>query len=85
MSAWSETLKGLEGKLTRSTYVTWLQDTVLLGVADKVAQVMVPNQFAVEYLNRRHYQGVVRELSKVIQQDDVDVHFIPAQPPGLTT
>ena len=83
-SAWTETLKGLKEKVSAGTYASWLQDTVLLGIVDRVAQVMVPSQFAVEYLNQRHYQGIVREFSKVIRQDDVDVQFIPAQPPGLT-
>ena len=74
-TAWTLTLENLKEQITSGSYVTWLKDTVLLGIAENTAQVMVSSQFAAEYLNRRHYQGVVRALSDVIHQD-VEVQFI---------
>jgi len=76
-SAWNLTLKKLKEKATSTAYETWLKDTLLLGVTDGTAQVMVANAFAVEYMNRRLYQSIARTLSDVIHQD-VEVGFIAA-------
>jgi len=76
-SAWNLTLKKLKEKVTPTLYETWLKDTLLLGVTDGTAQVMVANAFAVEYMNRRLYQSISRTLSDVIHQD-VEVGFIAA-------
>jgi len=74
-TAWTLTLEKLQEQLPIASYATWFPNTVLLGITENTAQVMVPSQFVAEYLNRRHYQGVVRTLSDVIHQD-VEVQFI---------
>lgn len=77
-SAWNLTLNRLQEKVTRTTYETWLKDTVLLRLTGKTAQVLVPNQITVKYLDH-HYQGICRTLSDVIHQD-VEVLFIAVEP-----
>jgi len=76
-TAWTLTLEKLQEQLPTASYATWFPNTVLLGITENTAQVMVPSQFVAEYLNRRHYQGVVRTLSHVIHHD-VEVQFIAA-------
>ena len=57
-------------------YVAWLNDTVFLGMTGAAAQVLVPSQFAVEWLNRRLYGSIVRTLRDVLHEEAIDVIFI---------
>ena len=75
-SAWNQTLDQLKEKLPGSAYQR-LEATALLSVADNSAVVMVPNESAAEYFERRHYQGISRALGTVIGQE-VEVQFISA-------
>ena len=74
-TAWSQTLERLQEKVTGLTYNSWFKDTILLGITEGTAQVMVPSELAAENLRRRHYGGISRILGDVIQQD-VELVFI---------
>ena len=79
-SAWSLTLEQLKEQTSRSTVEIWLRNTMLLEVTGNTAQVMVPSQFALDWIERRLYQPIVRTLGAVLQQD-VEVEFVAPQSP----
>ena len=78
-SAWSLTLEQLKEQTPRPTFETWLKDTMLLEVEGNTAQVMVPSQSALDWLEKRMYRSIVRALGGVLQQD-VEVEFIAQSP-----
>jgi len=74
-SAWSLTLEQLKEQTPRPTFETWLKDTMLLEVTGNTAQVMVPSQFALDWLEKRMYQSIARTLGNVLQQE-MEVEFV---------
>ena len=57
---------------------------MLVSVKGDTATVVVPNQFAADWIERRMYHGLVRAFRGVIHQEKVDFQFITAQPSELT-
>ena len=78
-SAWSLTLEQLKEQLPKATFETWLRNTMLLEVIGTTAQVMVPSQYVLDWIERRLYQGLARTLEGVLQQE-VEIEFTVAQP-----
>ena len=67
---WRAVLGELQMQLPRPTFETWLKPTEGLGLAEnahgkKVFVVEAPTTFAVEWLERRMFQALVRTLEKV--------------------
>ena len=78
-SAWSLTLEQLKEQLPKATFETWIRNTMLLEVIGNTAQVMVPSQYVLDWIERRLYQGLARTLEGVLQQE-VEIEFTVAQP-----
>jgi phage replication O-like protein O len=76
-SAWSKVLASLKEQVPATTFATWLKDTMLLGLTDRAAKILVPSSLAVTWLEKRLYWGIVRALREVVHQD-VEVHFVTA-------
>ena len=79
-SAWSLTLEQLKEQASRSTVEIWLRNTMLLEVTGNTAQVMVPSQFALDWLEKRMYQSIARTLGGVLQRE-VEVEFVVPESP----
>ena len=73
--AWTAALGELELQVPRSTYETWLKDTVGISVTDQSMIVGVPNAFTAEWLEKRVYQLVRKTVSKIADQP-LDVKFL---------
>ena len=52
---------------------------MLLEVIGNTAQVMVPSQYVLDWIERRLYQALARTLEGVLQQE-VEIEFTVAQP-----
>jgi phage replication O-like protein O len=76
-SVWDLTLQRLKEQVPAATYETWLQDTALLQVTDRAAQIAVPSAFAVAWLERRMYREISQALRDVLQYE-VDLQFVTA-------
>ena len=74
-SAWNLTLEQLKEQIPRPAFETWLINTMLLEVIGNTAQVMVPSQYALDWIERRLYQSIARTLGRVLQQE-VEVEFV---------
>ena len=77
-TAWAETLAKLETQISRPIYETWLKGTLLLEIDGDTAVVSVPNTFTKDWLERRMYQSMARELTNVLGRE-VDIEFMPAE------
>jgi phage replication O-like protein O len=76
-SAWSKVLASLKEQVPAPTFATWLKDTMLLALTDRIAKILVPSSLAVSWLEKRLYWGIVRALRDILQQD-VEVQFVTA-------
>ena len=77
-AVWSQVLEKLRGKVTRSIYDTWLKDTRLVGMDGHTAIVAVPTESTKEWLERRMYQGMAKELTNVLGRE-VEIEFMPTE------
>ena len=71
---WEATLGDLQVQVAKPIYDTWLADTKAISLDDSVLSVEVPTPFAVEWLERRMYQLVIKTLRRVTG-DSLDVRF----------
>ena len=74
-TTWIAALGELELQVPRSTYETWLKDTVGLSVTDQSMVVGVPNAFTAEWLEKRVYHLVRKTVSKIADQP-LEVKFL---------
>jgi len=74
ISTWKAILGDLQLQVTRPIYETWLKETEGLSIADNLLTVGVPTPFAVEWLERRMYQLILKTVQKVTNQS-LEVQF----------
>ena len=75
--AWSRVLAQLHEQIPVSTYETYLKATMFLSMENGTAFIGVAGQFVGDWLERRLYTAMVRELSQVVNQD-VEIEFVLA-------
>ena len=83
-AVWSQILEKLRGEVTRPIYDTWLKDTRFLGMDGYTAIVATGNELTKEWLERRMYNGIAKELTNVLGRE-VEIEFIPIHPDELAS
>ena len=83
-AVWSQILEKLRGEVTRPIYDTWLKDTRFLGMDGYTAIVATGNKLTKEWLERRMYNGIAKELTNVLGRE-VEIEFIPIHPDELAS
>ncbi len=81
---WNATLGQLELEVPRATFDTWLKQTEGIAFDGLDLLVEVPSVFAVEWLEQRMYQTILRTLRRVAGQP-FDVRFQVQPDPKITT
>jgi phage replication O-like protein O len=76
-TTWKLTLQRLKEQVPASTFTTWLKETMLVGMKQRTAFVLVGNSLAKAWLERRLYAGICRALRDVVHQE-VEVQFVTA-------
>ena len=76
---WAAVLGGLQVQVPRSTYDTWLKDTVGLSLDNDVIVVGVPSPFTIEWLEKRMYHLVHKTVRKVTHRP-IEIEFQIADP-----
>ena len=71
---WSATLGQLEMELPRTTFDTWLKETEGIGLDGSDLLVQVSSVFAIEWLEQRMYQTILRALRQA-SGEALDVKF----------
>jgi phage replication O-like protein O len=74
---WNKTLQILKEQVPAPTFTTWLKETMLVGMKQRTAFVLVGSLLAKAWLERRLYAGICRALRDVLNQD-VEVQFVTA-------
>ena len=80
---WNATLGQLELEVPRATFDTWLKQTEGIAFDGLDLLVEVPSVFAVEWLEQRMYQTILRTLRRVAGQP-FDVRFQVQPDPKIT-
>ena len=75
--AWSRVLAQLHEQIPVTSYETYLKATMFLSMENGTAFIGVASQFVGDWLERRLYTAMVRELSQVVNQD-VEIEFVQA-------
>ena len=74
IDVWRAVLGDLQIQVARPIYETWLKDTEGVLFADNLLTVAVPTPFAIEWLERRMYQLILKTARRVSTQP-LEVRF----------
>lgn len=66
---WEAALGHLQLQVPRSSYETWLRDTVAISLEDGLLQIGVPTPFAAEWLERRMYSIIALAVESISTQN----------------
>lgn len=73
---WSKTLSILEEDLNHEIFDIWFKPTEPVFFDGKQLVVMVPNEFAQNYLRDRYYTLIKNTLQLLLNQDVIEIQFI---------
>lgn len=76
---WQEILQHLEKELSRPSFDTWLRSTNLLSYDDRELTILVPNEFAKDWLENRYFSLIKSKASQVMNKDVTLKFVIPGQ------
>ncbi|MDD2401899.1 MAG: chromosomal replication initiator protein DnaA [Clostridia bacterium] len=66
---WQQILINLEKELSKPSFDTWLKSTYLLSIDNEELIVVVPNEFAKDWLVNRYYSLIKAKASNVLKKD----------------
>lgn len=72
---WQQILQMLELELTRPSFDTWLKSTYLAALDDRLMTIVVPNDFAKDWLESRYFSLIKSKSSQVLNRE-VSLRFI---------
>lgn len=72
---WEQTLRAIEGKMSKPSFDTWLSQTKVLSFDDKTLTICAPDEFVREWLEER-YVLFIREAIADTFGMDVDLKFV---------
>ncbi len=81
---WQSILLLLENELSRPSYDTWFRSTYLYSFDDYFLTVVVPNEFAKDWLETRYYDLIKNKATRVLKKE-VSLKFIIAGQEGDNT
>lgn len=76
---WQEILSQLEKDLSKPSFETWLKSTYLLSLDDYLLTVVVPNEFAKDWLESRYFTLIKNKASSVLNKDITIKFVLPSQ------
>lgn len=76
---WQAALAKLEPSISRPNFVTWFQETGILGVEDGLATVYVPNGFVREWLQNKYHKFILHALREITPEIR-DISYTIARP-----
>lgn len=74
---WQGILNSLENELSRPSFDTWLKSTNLLAMDERQLTIVVPNEFAKDWLETRYYALIKSKAVEALNRD-VNLKFIIA-------
>lgn len=81
---WQNILTRLEQELPRPSFDTWFKPTFLYSFDGYYLTIVVPNEFAKDWLESRYYDTIKRQACQVLDQD-ISLRFVMAGQENLPT
>lgn len=72
---WQETLRNIEGKLSKPSFDTWLSQTEALSYHDETLTVCAPNEFVRDWLEK-HYASFIQETVEELIGMELNLKFV---------
>lgn len=72
---WQAILTQLENELSRPSFETWLKSTYLASMENNQLVIVVPNDFAKDWL-KKHYYALIKEKASAVLNNEVAINFI---------
>ena len=76
---WQAALAKIELNISRPNFLTWFQETGIMGLENGVATVFVPNGFAKEWLQNKYHKAILHAIRE-ITTDVRDISYIIGRP-----
>lgn len=71
---WQAILAQLETNLSKPSFDTWLKSTYLSSIDNDQLTVVVPNEFAQDWL-KKHYYSIIKEKATTVLNKEVAINF----------
>ena len=72
---WQETLRYIEGKLSKPSYDTWISQTEALAIHEDTLVVVAPNEFVRDWLEDR-YLSFIQEAVQDVTGIKFNIQFV---------
>ncbi|MBO8155625.1 MAG: chromosomal replication initiator protein DnaA [Bacillaceae bacterium] len=72
---WSETLKKIEGKISKPSFDTWLKSTEAIDMKDNKITIAAPNEFARDWLENS-YSKLISDMLFELTGSEIEPKFI---------
>ncbi len=72
---WQSILHLLEQELSKPSFDTWLKSTKLISYKDHILTIVVPNEFAKDWLETRYFNLIKNTATQVVNED-VSLNFV---------
>jgi len=76
---WQAALAKIELNLSRPSFLTWFQGTMIMAIAQGTATVCVPNSFVKEWLENKYHKAVLHALREITPEIR-DVAYVIGKP-----
>lgn len=76
---WQLILSELEKNLSKPSFDTWFKSTNLLAIEENKLVIVVPNEFAKDWLQKKYYDLIQNKASIVLNKTDLSLIFLTAE------
>lgn len=76
---WQLILSELEKDLSKPSFDTWFKSTNLLAIDDNKLVIVVPNEFAKDWLQKKYYNLIQNKASIILNKTDLSLLFLTTE------
>jgi len=76
---WQLILSELEKDLSKPSFDTWFKSTNLLAIDDNQLVIVVPNEFAKDWLQKKYYSLIQNKAANILNKTDLSLHFLTTE------
>lgn len=73
---WQSILSELEKDLSKPSFDTWFKSTNLLAIEDNQLAIVVPNEFAKDWLQKKYYDLIQNKASVILNKNNLSLLFL---------
>ncbi|MGI6607294.1 MAG: chromosomal replication initiator protein DnaA [Peptococcia bacterium] len=76
---WQSILSELEKDLSKPSFDTWFKSTNLLAIEDNQLAIVVPNEFAKDWLQKKYYDLIQNKASVILNKNNLSLLFLTSE------